>query len=228
MRLVNTEMNIEIDMDNSPILLVIECEERFAQMVQMLIDQVDKREGDFVLSENNKLLAMDKYCDIIMNPFSLDINDKKIQTKLYAKISGAAEVYFEEKERIHSEIVRLLDDVVDGLPLDNITYNLELDWNTILKMYSVKIGTEYTSITEKLVDYIKTCALLCETKVLILVNAKSYLNKSDLLNIYEMASYFHVHIMLVEAVAEHFLPEELVYILDKDDCFISTGNTIYT
>ena len=57
---------------------IIEAPELFAKYVGELYRQINKSEGKFVLSENNKEIDIAKHSEIIINPLSVEINNKKI------------------------------------------------------------------------------------------------------------------------------------------------------
>lgn len=65
---------------------VIESPELFVQYTQMLYQQMEGAEGEFILSENDEILDFSKQAEIILNPFGLDFNDRRIQKKLYSEL----------------------------------------------------------------------------------------------------------------------------------------------
>ena len=81
---------------------VIESPELFVQYTQMLYRQMESEEGKFVLSENDEILDFPKQAEIILNPFALDFNDRRIQKKLYSELQKTA--YGENVFIGHSEI----------------------------------------------------------------------------------------------------------------------------
>ena len=83
MRLVNSKYNLKIEFEeNKSTELVVENKECMIDIVQNLLSQVDGIEGDFVLAAE-KEMKMEKDVLFIIDPFSIDFNNKKIITKLY-------------------------------------------------------------------------------------------------------------------------------------------------
>ena len=60
--------------------------ELFSKYVGELYKQANKDEGEFVLSENNKEIDIAKYSEIVINPLSVEINNRKILNKLYEEL----------------------------------------------------------------------------------------------------------------------------------------------
>lgn len=65
---------------------VIESPEYFSEYVMELAGQVEGKEGRFVLSDNEKEVDISKNVELIFNIFVLDINEKKLISKLYMEL----------------------------------------------------------------------------------------------------------------------------------------------
>ena len=57
---------------------IIESPESFSGYVLELSTQIDGSEGQFVLSEKNKELDLAKKAELIFDPLTVDINERKI------------------------------------------------------------------------------------------------------------------------------------------------------
>ena len=72
MKLVYTELEQQlIFQENRVNVLVMEHKELFRRMIQELAKQIDGGEGRFVLSDNDKILKIDKDVCLVVNPFAL-------------------------------------------------------------------------------------------------------------------------------------------------------------
>ena len=90
MRLANAELILSINIEeNIPAVLVIENQKIMTEVVEQLYVLCDSGEGDFVLSDSGKQLSLAKTAEIIINPFSIDFNSRKIQNKLYSELLDA-------------------------------------------------------------------------------------------------------------------------------------------
>ena len=85
-----------------PHILVLEEKKLRVQLIEELKSQIEQGEETFVLSEEDRVLKMDKIAAIILDPFSLDFNQKKIISKIQAALKEIAldESNYEESMRI--------------------------------------------------------------------------------------------------------------------------------
>ena len=98
--------------ENEVQVVTIENKEYFSEFLQNLYDQSQGMEGKIILSEGEKTLSLSKYAEIIWNPFSVDINNKKILGKLYHELKDiSSEEQYREICELNSEIVRYLDNL---------------------------------------------------------------------------------------------------------------------
>lgn len=56
--------------------------------------------------------------------------------------------------------------------------------------------------------------------MLCLVNIKAYLNKQELMELYKVAFYNKINLLLIEMAEGEVTGEEKVYIIDNDRCLI--------
>ena len=71
MRLVNTRLGMEIELyENQVLNLTIETPERFAEVVYNVSKQVEGEEGDFILSDIEKELSLERKAIMVSNPLT--------------------------------------------------------------------------------------------------------------------------------------------------------------
>lgn len=221
MKLTNAKFDLIIDMrENKVDVLVIENATIMSEIVEELYKQSSGEEGNFILSENNKDLKFEKNFALIINPFAVDFNDKKIINKLFSELSAIGNEFVVEKMQINSEIGQLLEKIISDAQYNNISYNLDFDWNNLFKLYGVKIEYECDTLLEKMIGYIKIVSGLCSIKAMCLVNIKSFLNNEEIKQLYEMAFYYKIQLLLIESCERNNIPDENIYIIDKDRCLI--------
>ncbi len=224
MRLVNIKYNMNIEFDENEILeIVIEQPRAFSEIVYMLINQCNGADGDFVLSEDEHIIKLNKYADIIMDFFAVSPNNKKIITKLYSGLEETADNYIEEKAKINSKIVSVLDAITTSEGCAEISYNLDFNWSDLFKLYNVAFSDEYLDLINRISSYIKILSQFTDIKMLFLVNARSYLTKDELIALYDTARYCKVNITLIEGHECIERNGEKRYIIDKDLCFIDAN-----
>ena len=127
--------------------------------------------------------------------------------------------YISEKTEIQRLIIHYIDKLMDDVPYEMITSNLELDLIQLLKMYEVRVEPECSSLLEQLTEYVKIIARLLNRKLLILVNICSYLDIQSVEELIKMCEYVKLPVLLIEN-CERDLEGCKTYIIDKDQCLI--------
>lgn len=202
--------------------LIIENPELFQRFIRQILQQI---EGDIesciYLTEGEKILSWEKNVEIIINPFCLDINQKKLLNRLYQDMTNIVQEkgYYLKLNELSAEIISLLTEIEfdGGISLD---YAMNIEPVQIFKMMDVKIETEGKTLLEKLTEYIKMLSELLQYKLVILVNIKSFLNAKELNLLYQSAHYAKVHLLLIENFERVTLLKENRIIIDSDMCEI--------
>lgn len=84
MKLVNADWMLEIIInENIPAILVLENSEAMTEIVEDFYNLCLKGEGTSVLSDDLKVISFEKVVELVINPFAIDFNSKRIQSKLY-------------------------------------------------------------------------------------------------------------------------------------------------
>lgn len=220
MKLVNSKMGLEITFkENQVNVVVIERPEDMTYFIAELKKQCENMAGECMLYEEDPL-NISKYVQILIDYFSLDINDKKVISKIYNELKNNAQNYIIEKNEINSKIIQLLDQLIRNSLYDNLSFELDFDWNNIFKIYNLRISNNFNSLIEKLIEYIKILSSLKICSILCCVNLKSYLSIEELRYLYEMASYYKISLLLIESHEYEKLSSESVLVFDKDRCVI--------
>ncbi len=222
MKFVNASYDINIEFrENCTEIISIEGQDIFTEFIQELIAQLHGEEGNFVLSEGNGILKLDKKMEFISNPFAIDFNEKRILTKAYNILRDSAEVLEEDRENINSSIVRALDEIILRSPYDNFTYNLELDWTTLFKLYDVKVQYEDGKLVDRIIQYIKMLSELLGIKVICMLNMSTFLTEYELRELCKSAQYEKINLILLEQREISIENVEIrSNIIDCDRCLI--------
>jgi len=221
MKLVNAELFLNIDIEeNTPTVLAIENPKVLTSVVSQLYGMCNSGEGDFILSEDGKQLSIERTAEIIINPFQIDFNSRKIQSKLYSELLDAEVFYAEDKALIQTLIIEYLDKLTQNVPYEMITNELDMDSMKLLKMFEVRIEPQCNSLLEKLVEYTKLLARLLKKGLLVFINISNYLGTEELNALFKICNYNKIKVLLIEHY-ELCLPFHVkTYIIDKDKCMI--------
>lgn len=223
MKLLERELGIEIALkENVVSVLVVEEVIRKNSLIQELYLQCMGNEGNWMLVENEKMYELSKCVDMILEPFSLQLNNKKVKAKLYQDMKETADdMLFVQGLELHSHICSYLEKLAEQFPYP-ITYKEE--WNVVdlLKEYGVCLEENYQNICDKLFDYVKLINQICGIKIFVMVHMKQYLSENQLAELYKLAKYSKIHLVLIESeICDKKQFCEEIYILDKDNCIIT-------
>ena len=87
MKLLSNRWGIDIELTISrPVLMAIENQQLFSNVVQELYDQTGGEAGTFVLSEGEILYEIGKAAELIINPYAVDFNNRKFMKKIYSDL----------------------------------------------------------------------------------------------------------------------------------------------
>ena len=220
MKMVYGKWGLKFDFcENEAQLLVIENPGTFAEIIWDLQKQLEGEDRQIVLSDDEKLLSS-KYIEIIIDPFRLDINNRKVIGRLYQELKEISnEDFLDYVGNLCTETVNYLEDLSSKLPY-SISFNTELDPVNLFKLYDLKLEVETESLLQKLIEYLKVISALCGIKLVIFVNIKNYFNNIQILELYKTAFYCKINLFLIEATQNIRLAGEKIFILDSENCFI--------
>ena len=200
---------------------IIESPELFSKYLYELTLQSEGTEGGFVLSTNEKELIISKTLSIIIDPITININDKKILSKIYNELQKTAingEFYIRTKE-----ITYLLQQYFLELEHNNdfmLSIENEIDLQGLFKLLGVHIEYESLSYFERFLQYIKIQNLVLSKKLVMLVNIRSYLTECQLQELFLFVRHNEIPLLLLEGMQRDFTNNTIKYIIDKDKCFI--------
>ena len=222
MRLAYVDLERVIELDcRKATEWIIESPALFRKYVQLLNCQTEGGDGGFVLSDNDTILDISKYVEIIMNPFELDFEDRRIQKKLYVELQKTAygEELFLETQKVTATLQGYIFQLENICGYD-IGIDTVMDIQVLFKALGVRMeGREY-NFSEKLVQYMKIMAELMGRKLLVFVNIRSYLEDEQIQELMKNATYNEISLLFIENVQRDFAGMKNYYIIDKDGCEI--------
>lgn len=222
MRLVIPPYDINIELkENTVNVLSVENPKAYSIILRDFWNQTQGMEGEILLSEGEKIYAMSKIMECVFNPFDIDCNDKKILNRLYQELKDYTVTNLvEENAELNSCILQYMDKIVDGVPYA-LDYIVDFDIVALLKIYGVSIQTSGETLLENIVEYLRVMKQICGISCFVFVGLKSYLNESELKQLYEFSFYEKINIIIIEPIHTPTLMGEKCWILDNDLCLIS-------
>ena len=224
MKIINREWHRQIELKENVIhTLILENKVYYREIILELLRQHKGLEGDFVLSEKNKDIAFDKNSYFITDLVNIDINNKKVLTKVYATLQKQVEEDIVEYNQLTSVIKRYFERLVFNNNLD-LEQDEEIDVMSLLKLGDFKIHFEESNYLEKIIKYMKVLIDLCGVKVIFLIGLHSIFNNNEIKQFYKEICLNKIKIVNIET--QQFSDysnkdyKELIYIFDKDNCEI--------
>lgn len=200
---------------------IIESPENFSGYVLELSTQIDGNEGQFVLSEKNKELDLAKKAELVFNPLTVDINERKILNKLYMELSDLS-----KGEEMYIKTVELLRHLQEYmLELEQCTeyileFDQETDMSALLKAVNIHHETRDMDFLERLVQYMKVLAAVVGIKVFMFVNLRSYLTDHQMQEVIKEMKYQNLKGLFMERQQRSCMEGVKQYIIDVDRCEI--------
>lgn len=160
----------------------------------------DDIQPGIVLLENDLEISFSKNVFMIYDLFNLDINNSKLLKIIYEEINNDFKFNYSDEV-----IISLQKELIETIKNTLMEYEYEfihkevLDIKDILKAIDLKLDINYYETPLEnlflLFDLISNFKIY---KVLILVNAKCYFNNEELDEIYKMAKYKKINLLLIE------------------------------
>ena len=85
MKLIERELGLEIELKENIVSVVIieNVSLRSSIIKEIYLQSAGEKDGKWLLVENEKSYDLSKEAQVILEPFSLELNSKKMKTKLY-------------------------------------------------------------------------------------------------------------------------------------------------
>ena len=218
----NWQRKIEIE-DNIIYTLVFENKKYYRENIIELINQHKGNEGSYILSNDNKEISFDKNSYIITDIFNIDINNKKVLSKIYSSLLKEIVEDTSNYNELSTNIRVYFEKLIFNSSLE-IEQGEEIDMSSLLKLGDFKVHVENDDILEKFVKFLKVLTELCGCKIIFVVGLHNVFTKGEIIKIYKEACLNKINIINIEYQQFNNLSnenyKEIVYIFDKDNCEI--------
>lgn len=221
------EYENDIIFSNKVNIICFENKKEFCRIVENLYSFCLGIESNnkFSLVENDKQVKIANYCLMLIDIFGWNLNDKKIQNKLFQKLTYTFIENVEERQRFSEATNALVNCVLSNIHEFDIDldYVDEIEYPDILKLLKVKVQENATTIFGKIFEIIDLVSELKLYKILILPNLRDFLSNDELQELYKYAIYKEVHLLILETSTSVVCNEnEIVHSIDADfyECVI--------
>ena len=158
---------------------------------------------------------------MIFNPLTVDVNSRKILSKLYLELSNLS-----NGEQMYIKTVELLRHLQEYmLDLEQCTeyileFDQEIDISVLLKAVNIRYETKDMDFQERLIQYMKILAAMAGIKVFIFVNLRSYLTDYQMQEVIKEMKYQDIKGLFIESQQKDCIEGVKQYIIDIDRCEI--------
>lgn len=193
-------------------ILAIEDTEVFAHLVKLFY-QYDGESELRLFDGKQKGLKVSELM-LITDVLGYELNSTAILKLIY----GDLEQQLNEKPEVKSMIDKLTATISELINYELLEHELDLESDeiTIIELFKalgIKIETTSDTIFEKLIEIIQVFKNLSKKKILVFVNACSYLTKEELTELNNYISLYNVDVLYLEPRRVSGFKQ---YILDED------------
>lgn len=173
-----------------------------------------------ILDENYKELKLSDYVDFISSIINLDSNSKKNLNVLIRRIKKEEiEILRSTSEKINEILEECAKQIKVNSPI-NISYDIEVDEDDIIKLLSISLQDDSPDLIERINNYINISFELRGIKIFIFYNLLAFLEENELDSLIRTNKYNGIKIIDVENVEFKTSIFDNIKILDEDICVI--------
>ena len=218
LRLYNCEF-AQIDLSQYVARLEIEPQKIFCNMLADLATSPETP-AELSVYEGEKRVKQSDIC-VISDLWNFDINSKPLLTKIYKHIESAVYSDIDERMKLDNLIYEVKKCVLQAISCVNADFDVceETDVKDVLAMLKVQPLFSQGTLAEKLENFTDICRELKLYKLLVLVQARAFLNEEERERLYRRALANNVALIVLENSPSDIIScyEKCVYV-DKDYC----------
>ena len=207
--------------ENRGHVLVIEHTRMLSDVMQELYAQSEGKEGGFVVAQDAQLFRFSQTVTVILEPFSLQCNEKKRITALYKHLEEEAITQlYPETLALHAQILHYIEKLFVHLPYPLVCADT-LDLSALWKAVQIAFDDAAENLCESILHYLQILATFTKIRIVIFLHLKTYLSPAELQEIYQYAFYQKLYLLLIESHMHDKMDCEDIWIIDSDLCMIS-------
>lgn len=200
--------------------IIVENQKKMYEIIADLNSQLEGNEGKAVLSEDNKLIRIDKKLELLSQFIPFDLNKKTLINKITSKMLETAlqADFFLQTQELISLWEKLCLDLSLQFPGD-IGF-AKISAESLFKSAGIELENEYEHLTEKLLDYFELVEEYEGKKLFILLNLRTFITDDEMEVFLENIIQRGYQVIFLENVARASLNHENRFIVDADLCNI--------
>ena len=174
-------------------------------------------EDSLIFSIDNVEKSLDIYALIIKNPYDIDLNEKKLLTAIYKKMSSKfTDTQLSYIQKIEEYSFKLFDELLEEEDY-HLDYNENVDINKLFSNYNISFPImEYSNYLELFFTYCKLNSVYNKTKIVITYGISNLLTEEEL-NLLKVDLDLN-DIVLLDIIFSN--NEKKCFTIDEDWCII--------
>lgn len=221
MKFVNPILDCPLEIGENKInSIIIENQNVFLELCMDIFDQIQGNEGKTVVSKDDMILDISKNVELINQFIPFDINKKTLINKLISSVEKVANEsdYYEQSMIEIANMEKFLWNITENM-VGSIGFS-KLSISNIIKSVGLEFEDDYSSLGEKLIDYMELVREYDKDKLFIFVNLRSYICDNEAFVFFETITRKQFKVLFIDN-CEHLSYEyENRVIIDKDICVI--------
>lgn len=200
--------------------IVVENPKYYYNMVKDFMNQMEGKEGGWIVSENDKPLPVNKCVEVLFDFISINVNQKT----LIAKIVNEMEQTANKEENINGTM-QLLSDIERFVLYLNEDFDLpincdKLTISQLLKSIGISVSVETDDLIEILYSYMQLVRQFVGDKLFVFVNLRSFVSQKQFSD-FAMTIIGHGYqVIFLENKEYDKIAKESRLIIDQDLCEI--------
>ena len=219
MKLVHPKMSSRINLSEQQInTIIIEEPGLLYEFVTDIKRQLDNLEGNTVLSVQDEPVSFYKYADMISDPFSFEINNRRILTKVLNALEkcGMEDMYYEKTQKLLAQIETYINELSLNFDADIICESISLQH--ILKAAGIVVVDTYERLVDRIYAYMELVREFEGDKLFIFVNLSSFVEAKQLQEFADTVTGHAYRVLLIDSHDFKRLEKENRLIVDSDLC----------
>lgn len=198
--------------------LVIEAPNFLRTFLQDLYDQINSMEGELVLSEQDKQLAIGNWVEVMDNFLNFDMNKKPLLNKITGQMERIAgsDAFFLKTSDILQRLEAYTSELAFSFDCDIVCGHCTV--SGLLKGMGVTVRDEYEDPLERLIDYMELVREFERDKLFVYVNLRSFFSDAEIEGFLRTALDHGYRILLIDAQSHEKLSLESRITVDNDLC----------
>jgi len=221
-KLVHPDLQFQVNFSDTVIpVCIVESPIRWRNLLKELFAQQQGETGNWVLSEENMEIKINKSVELIPNPIQLEENQKRIVNAVLQSLSKTAtnDVYWQKGQELNTEIQKFFSELEMEYPFE-YRISPQINFSTLAKAMEIQIENKYDSDLERLIQYCILVQDMMNTKLFVFFHLHTYFTQKELKSFYQEVMIRKWNILLMEPQMTKHIPTEKYYIIDKDNCEI--------